>query len=185
VVPDLITGPMRRLVAVVLLLTLAACARTPAPAAFNDVDVMFLQMGLEQAAEGDQVAAIAEQQAKSPEIRTLASELRGHWRDESGTMRAWLVDWHRPLTADPNAGVHAGHGDLHSLRPEDIAELRATPAKSFDLAAVSMLLGNLHNSVETYRMESAGGHYVPAMNLATGMTQSRQAIIQKLLALAA
>jgi uncharacterized protein (DUF305 family) len=164
---------------VVLLLTLAACAHPAKP--FNDVDVMFLQMGLEQAAEGDQVAAIAEQQAKAPEIRTLASELRGQWREESGTMRGWLLDWHQPLTADPNAGVHAGHGDLHSLRPSDLADLRATPAKNFDLTAVSMLLGNLHNSVETYRMESAGGHYRPAMNLATGMTQSRQTVIQKLL----
>jgi uncharacterized protein (DUF305 family) len=182
---DLTTVAMRRLVAVVLLLTLAACSRPAAPAPFNDVDVMFLQMGLEQAAEGDQVAATAEQQAKAPEIRTLAAELRGHWRAESATMRGWLLDWHQPLTADPNAGAHAGHGDLHSLRPSDIAGLRATPATTFDLTAVSMLLGNLHNSVETYRMESAGGHYVPAMNLATGMTQSRQAVIRKLLTLAA
>jgi uncharacterized protein (DUF305 family) len=176
---------MRRLGVVVLLLTLAACSRPAAPAPFNDVDVMFLQMGIAQAAEGDQVAAIAERQAAAPEIRALATGLRGRWRDESGTMRGWLTDWRQPPTADPKAGAHAGHGALESLRPSDIADLRATPGLDFDRTAVSMLLGNLHNSVETYRMESAGGRYVPAMNLATTMTQSRQATIQKLLALAA
>jgi uncharacterized protein (DUF305 family) len=177
---------MRRVLAVVLVLALAGCsgpASTAPP--FNDVDVMFLQMGLEQMAEGDQVAAIAERQAVAPEIRALATELRGRWRDESETMRGWLAGWRQPPSADPNAGAHAGHGELHSLRPSDIADLRAARGADFDRMAVSMLLGDLHNSVETYRMESAGGRYVPALNLAGSMTQSSQATVQKLLALAA
>jgi uncharacterized protein (DUF305 family) len=177
---------MRRLLVLVLLVTLAGCGRpSSSPPPYNDVDVMFLQMGIAQMGEGDRVAAVAERQAIAPEIRALATELRGRWRAESETMRGWLTGWQRPLTPDPHASAHAGHGDLHSLRPSDIADLEKTKGADFDRTAVSMLLGNLHNSVETYRMESAGGRYAPALNLAGSMTQSRQATIQKLLALAA
>jgi uncharacterized protein (DUF305 family) len=169
------------LLVLVLLLAVAGCSSSAPEQAYNDVDVMFLQMGLEQMTEGDRVAAIAERQAVAPDLRALATELRGRWRDETNTMRAWLTGWQRPLTPDPDSSAHAGHGDLHVLRPADFADLSETKGADFDRTAVSMLLGNLHNSVETYRMESAGGRYAPALNLATSMTQSRQTTIQTLL----
>jgi uncharacterized protein (DUF305 family) len=180
------TGPA--LFALVLLLALAGCSSSPPhrpEPAYNDVDVMFLQMSLAQTSEGDRVAAIAERQAVAPELRALATELRGRWRAETATMRGWLTGWRRALTPDPDSSAHAGHGDLHSLRAADITDLSKATGGDFDRTAVSMLLGNLHNSVETYRMESAGGRYPPALNLATTMTRSRQATIQVLLALAA
>jgi uncharacterized protein (DUF305 family) len=182
------TGPA--LFALVLLLALAGCSSSPPPQpppqpAYNDVDVMFLQMSLAQTSEGDRVAAVAERQAVAPELRAVAAELRGRWRAETATMRGWLTGWRRPLTPDPDSSAHAGHGDLHSLRPADITDLSRTTGADFDRTAVSMLLGTLHNSVETYRMESGGGRYPPALNLATTMTRSRQGTIQTLLALAA
>jgi uncharacterized protein (DUF305 family) len=175
---------MRRLVVLVALLALTGCGPQPQPS-FNDVDVMFLQMGLEQIEEGDQVAALAEQRATGAEIRALATDLRGQWRTESGTMRGWLLGWRQPLTASSAEGAHAGHGDLHSLRAADIAELGAARGAEFDRTALSLLLGHLHNCVETTRMESAGGGYPPAINLATAMTRSRQALIQRMLVLVA
>jgi uncharacterized protein (DUF305 family) len=156
----------------------------PAPA-YNATDVMFLQMGLEQITEGDQVVALAAGRAADPRIRTLAAELGGQWREESGTMQRWLLGWEQPLTADPSAGAHAGHGALHALRVSDIEELRAAAGPGFDRTAVSLLLGHLGNCVETSRMESGGGDYPPARALADRMTARRQAQIQRLLVLAA
>jgi uncharacterized protein (DUF305 family) len=180
---------MRRLLVLLIAAVLVTgCGATAKPAAttpFNDTDVMFLQMGLAQIAEGDQVAALAEQRATAAEIRTLATELRAQWKTESGTMQRWLLGWQRPLTADPGAGAHAGHGDLQTLRPADIAELRAARGRDFDRTALSLLLGHLHNCVETARMESTGGAYPPARSLATAMTQSRQATIARMLLLVA
>jgi uncharacterized protein (DUF305 family) len=159
-------------------------AGPPAPA-FNATDVMFLQMGLEQITEGGQVVALAADRAADPRIRTLAAELRGQWRDESGTMQRWLLGWAQPVTADPSAGAHAGHGALHALRAADIGELRAASGAGFDRTAVSLLLGHLGNCVETSRMESGGGDYPPARALADEMTTRRQGQIQRLLRLAA
>ncbi|MGX6606315.1 DUF305 domain-containing protein [Micromonosporaceae bacterium Da 78-11] len=156
----------------------------PAPA-FNATDVMFLQMGLEQITEGDQVVTLAAARAGDPRIRTLATELQGQWRDESGTMQRWLLGWEQPLAADPSAGTHAGHGALHALRAADIGELGAARGADFDRTAVSLLLGHLGNCVQTSRMESGGGDYPPARSLAEQMTTRRQGQIQQLLMLSA
>jgi uncharacterized protein (DUF305 family) len=160
-------------------------AGAAASAAVNDVDVMFLQMGLAQIAEGDKVAVLAAQRAGNSEIRAVAAELREQWRVESGTMQRWLLGWGEPVSADPSAGAHAGHGELHALRASDLAELEVAQGADFDRTAVSLLLGNLHNGMETLRMEASTGSYPPARGLAERMVTSRQSQIQKLLKLAA
>jgi uncharacterized protein (DUF305 family) len=174
--------------AVIAALALSGCGgegpATQAPA-FNDTDVMFLQMSVEHIRQGEPVVALAEQRATDPEIKSLAAELRSQWQTEAATMTGWLAEWRQPPSAAPDAGAHAGHGDLHSLRAADVAELEATKGEDFDRTALSLLLGHLHNSVETARMETAGGSYPPAISLAAGMTTARQAQIQKMLTLIA
>jgi uncharacterized protein (DUF305 family) len=170
---------------ILLLFLLTACGGQKPAAAFNDTDVMFLQMALAQITEGDRLAEIAESGAADPRLRAVVAELRGQWRTERDTMRGWLEEWRRPSAADPSAGPHAGHGDLHSLREEDFAGLRGFSGAEFDRAAVALLLGNLHNAMVTIRMEATGGAYPRAVDLAERMTESRQGLIQRLLALAA
>ncbi|GAA0503881.1 hypothetical protein Ade02nite_35290 [Paractinoplanes deccanensis] len=150
---------------------------------FNGTDVMYLQMGIAQIAEGSQVVALATERATDPRVRALAAELAAQWREELGTMQRWLTGWSRPLTAP--TGSHEGHGELHMLRPSDIGELRAATGETFDRTAVSLLLGHLGNVVETARMESAGGAYPPVKSFAETVTIRRQAQIQRLLAVAA
>lgn len=180
---------MRRrtiLLAVVAGLTPAGCAAGPEPAPpFNDTDVMFAQMSLEHIGQGDPVVALAERRAADPAVRELATELRAQWRAEAGTLTGRLNRWGRPLTADPDAGAHAGHGDLHSLRESDVAELAAAGGQTFDRTALSLLLGHLHNGVETARMETAGGRDPEMINLAAASIRLRQSQVQRMLTLLA
>ena len=180
-------GPaIRAALALLLSCLLTACGGGPAAEQrFNGTDVMFAQMGLAQITEGDRIAEIAEAGAANPEIRAVATELRGQWRTERDTLRGWLRQWERPAEADPSAGAHAGHGDLHALREEDFAGLRGFEGADFDRAAVALLLGNLHNGMETIRMEATAGAYPEAVDLAERMTEARQGQIRRLLALAA
>lgn len=174
-------------VAAVALLS-GGCGRSGSGAeapAFNATDVMFLQMSVEHIRQGEPVVALAEQRATDPEVKRLATELRSQWKTEAATMTGWLSDFKQPPSAAPDAGAHTGHGDLHSLRPADVAELEASKGADFDRTALSLLVGHLHNTVETTRMETAGGSYPPAISLAAGMTTARQAQIQKMLTLLA
>jgi len=181
-------GPVPLGLALVLALVAGCSPERPAVSAappFNATDVMFLQMGLAQITEGDQVAGLAAERAGDQRIRDVATELRAQWHDESGTMQRWLLGWQQPLAADPSAGAHAGHGALQALRPADIEDLKSTSKTDFDRTAVSLLLGQLANCVETSRMEESGGAYPPARALAATETQRRQSQIQRLLTLAA
>jgi len=175
---------LRTMALLVVACSMAACGGEPAPG-FNDTDVMFAQMSVEYIRQGEQVVALAEKRAADPEVRAIATELRGQWRTEAETMMNWLIAWEKPLTADPDAGVHAGHGDLHSLRPSDIEELTRTTGADFDRATVSLLLGHLHNCVETARMETADGRSAAVINLAAATIRSRQAQVQRLLGMTA
>jgi uncharacterized protein (DUF305 family) len=144
---------------------------------------MFAQMALAQDHDGSQVAALASTRSGDPRIRTIASSLRDRFAADSGLLSRWLLGWQQPLTAP--SGTHAGHGDLHALQPDDLASLRAASGAAFDRTAVALLLGGLHNSVETTRMESTGGDYPPAQQLATSMTSAYQEQIRALLVIAA
>jgi hypothetical protein len=63
---------------------------------------------------------------ETPLHRFLSARARrsGHWRSscagsgqtEAATMRRWLAGWQQPVSADPDAGAHAGHGQLHIHR---------------------------------------------------------------------
>ncbi|WP_306213641.1 DUF305 domain-containing protein [Actinoplanes sp. RD1] len=167
----------------VLLLVLAGCSEPAPPPAFNATDVMYLQMALEYARQGRQVVTPAATRATDPSVRTIAAELRDRWSADAGTMERWLLGWEQPMTADPAS--HAGHGDVHSLRASDIAELTAAQGADFDRTAVSMLLGHLHNCVAVARMEATGGSYPPARTLAEQSAAAYQSGIQRLLTLSA
>jgi uncharacterized protein (DUF305 family) len=147
---------------------------------------MFLQMALAQIEDGTALATLTGQRATDPALKNLATTLSTQWLEEQGTMRRWLLGWQQPLTADQAQGAHAGHGDLHALRPEDLAELTSKSTKpDFDRTAVSLLLGHLGNCVETSRMESAGGAYPPTRALAATITGRRQSQVVDLLRMAA
>jgi uncharacterized protein (DUF305 family) len=155
----------------------------PDTAAFNDTDVMFLQMSLEHIRQGSPVLRLAMDRAGNAELRDLATTMDTEWEGQADTMATWLTGWGRPLTADPDAGLHAGHGDLHSLRPQDVAELRRATTADFDRSALSMLVGHLHNGVEVARLEASAGLNPRVRDLAAAMTTTRQAQIRTMLTL--
>lgn len=170
--------------ALALLLVLPTGCGSDDPAA-NDTDVMYAQMTLAQIDQGRPVLALAVSQGLATDLRAVAAELGTQWDTESATLTGWLSTWEKPAAADPDAGAHAGHGDLHALRSQDVDELRAAEkGPSFDRLAANLLLGHLHNGMETARMEATGGAYPDAVKLARDTTATRQQQIQRLLRIA-
>jgi uncharacterized protein (DUF305 family) len=176
------------LVAVLALALVAACGeQRPAPAApaVSEGDVMFAQMSLAHIAQGTVVTRLIAGKATNKDLKNIAAGLDRQWAEQQGALTSWLMEWKRPLAPDPDPSAHAGHGDLHSLRPADMDELRRAKGADFDRTAGSVLTGHLNNFVETAHVEAGGGRYAPAISMAATMTTSYQAQVRKLLDLAA
>jgi uncharacterized protein (DUF305 family) len=176
------------LLAVVCLLLLAGCgdgARLHRRAAqsprFNGTDVMFLQMMIPHHREGIEMARLAKLRASGADVRTLAAAVEATQLDEVEDMTGWLRAWGEPATADPNPGVHAGHGGMRSTGPARIAALRTTKAADFDRTFLNLLIGHQHNAVDLARMEAAGGVNLQAVDLARRIDESRTAQISLML----
>ncbi|MFG1604483.1 DUF305 domain-containing protein [Actinoplanes sp. NPDC049265] len=182
-------GGAHAVLAALLAMLVAGCGSeapaAPEAPATNATDVMYAQMTVEHISQGRPVLDLAVDRGTAPELIAVATQLRDEWKTENTTLTGWLTGWGKPATADPNESVHAGHGALHALRPRDVDELRTAKDQDFDRTAVALLLGHLHNGMETARMEAGGGAYPPAVDLARTTTMKRQAEIQRLLTLAA
>lgn len=186
----------RAVLAIAAALLLTGCADKPEPAAeapkplppaggHNDTDVMFAQMTLDFHRQGAEVVALAADKAARPEIRQLAAQMKQQWAAESATLTGWLQGWGAPLEANPDEGLHAGHGDLQSLKPAQLEELKNAPAGEFDTIALSLLLGHHHNSVEVARLEVKEGANAEVKAFAEQVTTTRQGQVQQMLKLMA
>jgi uncharacterized protein (DUF305 family) len=179
-------APHLRVAAAALVLVAGGCSpaapSAEPPPAHNATDVMFLRMSVDSSRQGDQLTAAITARAHDPRVREIARDLDEQWAGERDLMQSWIAEWNAP-SADP--GLHAGHGGLHSLRPEDFADLNRTTGPAFDRAAASLLLGHLHGTVEVARLETRDGLYPAARQVAQTIVTTRQDQISELIKLTA
>jgi uncharacterized protein (DUF305 family) len=184
---------MRILAVLAGLLLLAGCGTTlaattgtaatapPLAGTFNDTDVMFLQMAIPHHEQGVDMARLAVERASGADVRDLAAAVVATQDDELADMKQWLGDWNQPVAADPDPHAHAGHGGMHGTDPEFVAALRRTPAgPDFDRTFLNLFTGHQHGAVELARMETSGGRYPRARDLAERIVSSRTAQIGQL-----
>jgi uncharacterized protein (DUF305 family) len=191
---------MRRLRTVAALslagLTLAACGTAPvdapraevvadkaAVAAYNDTDVMFLQMLVPHHREGIAISRLAQEPGRDlpDEIRNMAAAIESTQTAEVSTMAGWLRDWRQPESV-PHS-VHEAHGGQPSTSPAEIAATTAKSGLDFQRAYLNLLIAHQDDAIQLARMEVAGGVAMEAKELATRVVLSRSAQITEMLAL--
>ncbi|MBE1485260.1 DUF305 domain-containing protein [Plantactinospora soyae] len=164
-----------------------AGSATPAPAdaagAFNEADVMFLQMMVTHHGQGLELVRLVESRARRTEVKTLAAAIEVTQDAEQETMRDWLRGWGRATSADPNAHAHADHGGLPATGPEQIAALARTSGTEFETAFLNLLIAHQHNAVEMARVETGAGVHPESLDLARRIDLSRTAQINQMLAM--
>jgi len=179
------------LLAVAVAAVLAGCGSAPggkpatAAPAFNDADVMFLQMVLAYHGPSEQLTALAAQRAVRTEVKQLAAAIAVTEADEVTTITGWLRAWNQPETPATDLVLHADHGGLPSDGKAQLATLTATPGDAFDKTFLTLLIGHQHGVVEVARMELAGGVHPEVKALAQRITDSRRAQVSYMLSLAA
>jgi uncharacterized protein (DUF305 family) len=175
-------------IAVLVGLLTAGCADEPdvAPrAAFNDTDVMFLQMMLAYQGQSLKLVPLAKAKASRDDVRTLAAAIEVTQADEAGMMVGWLQAWKQPITAASDPAVHEGHGGMHDLDVDELGALQSLTGPDFDKAFLNLLIGHQHNAVEVARMELSSGADQQVKEFAQRVDRSRGAEIQQMLTMVA
>jgi uncharacterized protein (DUF305 family) len=179
------------LVVAAALALLAGCGGEPQPdappasGAFNDTDVMFLQMMLAHHAPAAELLRLGRSHATREQVRALAADLAAAQAGETRMMTGWLRGWDRPLISDVPADLHAAHGGLPLLDEAEVAALGALNGAAFDTAFLNVLIGHEHTAVDLARMEADGGSNPQVRDLAKQTDEQVRARIGEMLRMVA
>lgn len=158
-------------------LALAGCSGSPESGdqAHNDADVMFAQMMIphhEQAIEmADTVLA---KEGTSPEVATLAGEVKETQAPEIERLDQWLDAWGAERTSD-----HAGHAGMSGMMTEeDLRALDEAAAPESDRLFLEQMIDHHRGAVEMAQTQVETGSDPDAVELAQTVVDTQGAEIQ-------
>ncbi|GAA1789934.1 DUF305 domain-containing protein [Actinomadura chokoriensis] len=164
--------------------TKAASAASSAPAAaYNDQDVLFLQMMVTHHEQGLEMAGLAAGRADRAQVRTLASAVKATEAEELKLIKSWLGAWSKPATSEAAAQTHLHHGAAPATGAKEINALRKTKGGGFESAFLNLFIGHQGSAVEMARAEQSKGANADAKAFAGRVVESRTAEIQQMLRL--
>jgi len=163
----------RRLTAVALLMSIAACgtARTPAPpesespslsAEFNAADVAFVRALIPHHEQGIALAQLGAK-ATRPDVRMLTGAIVTTQRDEAKRMAGWLAAWNQPPAQAAKA-----------------ADLPKTTGQALDRAVLTDLIAHQQDAIKLAATEIKDGRNLNAVSFAEQVQKSRQAEIEQM-----
>lgn len=124
----------------------ASSAAESGPAA----DIAFAQLMIPHHQQAIEMADLALERPTSPEVNTLAQQIKGAQDPEIALMRGWLEVWGAPLEMEGDD--HSGH-DMGGLTmsgmmtEEDMAALAAAEGAEFDRMWVTMMIAHHEGAV--------------------------------------
>ncbi len=158
-------------------------AEISAGSTFNETDVMFLQMLVDNQQQGQQMVKTAIARAQRQDVVDMATAVQLTQSDELTMMKNWLTEWGKPTTLDKRESLHADHGGLPSTGDEEIASLKTVGKADFETAFLNLFLAHQHNAVELASLELSKGGNEQAKAFAERVKQSRTDQVQQMLKL--
>ncbi|PWN04360.1 DUF305 domain-containing protein [Nocardioides silvaticus] len=178
------------------LLTLAACgndgghdghnaSNIPASEEFNQTDVDFATDMIQHHAQALSMVDLTDGRDLSPELATLAEQIRMAQGPEIETMVDWLNEWDQPVpeTMRDHANAHGdGEMEMDSDMPgmmsqEQMDELEAASGAEFEQMFLTMMVEHHEGAIEMAKTEQADGEYPDAIALAEEIEKSQTAEI--------
>ena len=183
------------LVALAAALPLAACSSEPArteaasaassapAAAYNDQDVLFLQMMVTHHEQGLEMAGLAADRAKREQVRTLAAAVKATEAEELKLIKSWLGKWSKPTTSEEAAQTHLHHGAAPATGAKELNALRKAKGAGFEPAFLNLFIGHQGSAVEMAQTEQSKGASPDAKAFAGRVVESRTGEIRQMLRL--
>jgi uncharacterized protein (DUF305 family) len=158
-----------------------AASSSKSGATVDGVDVMFAQMMIMHHQQAVEMATLAETRASTPQVKTLAAQIKAAQTPEITTMTTWLTAWGETPMPSGSHDMGGMPGMDHSMpgmmSDADMAKLKAASGKSFDKQFLQMMTAHHKGAIEMARTELTNGANPDANALAARITQTQQAEI--------
>ncbi len=143
--------------------TAAPSASASSSAAGDPQDVAFAQMMIPHHEQAVEMADLALERATTPEVRELATQVKGAQDPEIATMRGWLEEWGAPQTMPGTDGTEGmdhstmghdmgGMGDMGGtgegmMTGEQMDALASASGAAFDRMWLTMMIAHHEGAV--------------------------------------
>ncbi|MBC2644848.1 MULTISPECIES: DUF305 domain-containing protein [unclassified Rhodococcus (in: high G+C Gram-positive bacteria)] len=162
--------------------------------AFNNADVMFLQMMYPHHAQAVEMANMVEGRSTNPQVLDLAKNIAAAQGPEMEQMTALLAQRGMAVPSTDASGGMSGmnHGGTSApangtmsgmMTPEQMTELAGKSGADFDTAWLNMMIEHHTGAIEMAQTELADGENADAKQLATDIVGAQQAEITTMTAL--
>ncbi|MFD5422703.1 DUF305 domain-containing protein [Streptomyces sp. NPDC127069] len=151
-------------------------------AANNAADTAFAKGMVPHHRQALEMASLAATRAESPEVKSLADEIRKAQDPEIKTLSGWLASWGEQVPAAEGGG-HSGHsmsGGSGMMTGEEMDQLTKASGKEFDTAFLRLMVKHHEGAVAMARTEQTDGQYQPAKDMAAAIIASQSAEITRM-----
>ena len=164
--------------------------------AHNDQDVSFSTEMIQHHRQAVAMADLAASRASSPEVKDLATEIKGAQAPEIKTMSGWLASWGEEVPEDMSSAMPGMDHDMSSAMPgmdhdmsssmpgmmssEDMAKLEKASGTGFDKMFLEMMVEHHEGAITMAKTEKADGKQSPAVKLADDVITAQTAEIEQM-----
>ncbi|MDP9823264.1 DUF305 domain-containing protein [Nocardioides massiliensis] len=155
---------------------------------FNQADVDFATEMIQHHAQALSMVDLIEGKDVSPELATLAEQIRMAQGPEIETLAGWLRDWSQPIpeTTRDHANAHGDGGmEMDSDMPgmmsaEDMDSLESAEGAEFERMWLEMMIEHHEGAVEMAETEKEDGKFPDAVELADTIITGQAAEIDEM-----
>lgn len=147
--------------------------------AFDDSDVMFLQMMYPHHEQAVEMAALVDGRTDDADVRRLADSIRSAQQPEMDRMTALLDDWGQPA---PDA-MTTDHGHDGMMTDEQMTSLKQLSGENFDRQWLTLMIEHHSGAITMAQKELAEGTDADAKEMASAIIAGQQQEIDTMQAL--
>ncbi|CAN5121808.1 DUF305 domain-containing protein [soil metagenome] len=151
---------------------LSACSSdNPELKSFNSADVSFAQDMIPHHRQATEMAKLAADRTKNPEVLDLASKIIAAQQPEIDLMSGWLKSWDKEVPSASSSssmpGMDHGSSDMPGMMSdEDMSALKDSTDAAFDTMFLTMMIDHHKGAIEMAASEQTDGKYSHAVALA-------------------
>ena len=144
----------------------------------NEADVEFTRSMIAHHQQAVEMAALADEQAESPDVRRLAEQIEAAQQPEIEMMTDWLETWGED-PADDGGMDHGGMGDesasgMGMMSSDEMAALEAATGAEFDRLFLEMMIEHHRGAIEMAEEIQETGSHPDVLKLAAAVVETQE-----------